>query len=91
MSTPSLLGLPRELRDKILRYCLVIGVADWRGYLRPKKMRELHRPCASSQFARVCKTLYEDSLPILYSANTLFFNDFPELICFLNLLVAMFH
>lgn len=71
MAHPTLLGLPLELRWKILRNCLVIGIAQIPSPPTGEPFR-IGEPEASSQLLRVCKQLYEEALPILYQENIMF-------------------
>lgn len=91
MVPPNLLTLPREIRDKILRYCPVIGVMyipeidgggypypGWVAYLfdRPNRfMGYLETPRALEQLLQCCKMLYAEGLPILYGENVLYFSS----------------
>jgi hypothetical protein len=84
MANPSLLGIPTELRLKILRNCMVIGVAE--VAIRQPRFLEcgwFQTPHASSQLLCVCKTLYNEGLPILYGENILCFYDALRLKIFL--------
>jgi hypothetical protein len=84
MANLSLLSMPREIRDKVLRNCLVIGLAFRYPDRRAYTCRNFKSPDTSTQILRVCKTLYEEALPILYGANILCFNDLKELKQFLS-------
>lgn len=89
MAAPNFLGLARELRDKILRYCMFIGIIPFEkspcvGNLMLDRYNHSTTPqCslgynsqASSQILRCCKMIYDEALPILYGENVLYFN-FP--------------
>lgn len=71
MANPTLLGLPLELRWKILRYCLVIGIAQIPSPAFGEPFR-IGEPEASSQLLRVCKQIYNEAFPILYQENIIF-------------------
>lgn len=69
----SLLGIPTELRLRIYRNCMVIGVAD-----TPTRRYNLHfgeqhfeKANCDAQVLRVCKTLYEEGVSVLYGENIL--------------------
>lgn len=80
MAPPSnLLTLPNEIRDKIIRYCMVISAIDldheysWLIARYPIMIITTNRPSpqASAQLLRCCKQLYREALPILYGDNIL--------------------
>lgn len=80
MADPSLIGMPRGIRYKLLKSCLVIGVA----FRCPNPRKRFKAPEASSQITRVCKLLYEDAVYILYSSNIICMNDFADLDRFIS-------
>ncbi|TID16099.1 Heat shock protein 60 [Venturia nashicola] len=71
MANPNLLGLPLELRWKVLRNCLVIGVAQIPSPPTGEPFR-ISKPEASSQLLRVCQQIYNEAFPILYQENIIF-------------------
>lgn len=73
MAEPSLLGIPVEIREKILRGCMVIGMAEVRKPGTPTHRFE--RSKASSEILRVCKQLYSEGAPILYGENILYYSS----------------
>jgi hypothetical protein len=81
MASLNLLGLPREIRDKILKNCLVIGIAF---PYHDKAYRTFKPPYAASQILRVCRLLYEEALPILWGTNIICFHDLSDLKRFLS-------
>jgi hypothetical protein len=73
MAIPSLLGVPPEVRLKVLRNCMLIGIVDVDNWTSTERRQ------ASSQLLSVCKTIYNEGLPILYGENILWFWDFWSL------------
>ena len=76
----SLLGLPPEVRVKVFRN-LFVSVLPVRVHwvmkpwvLKRRKIRPSFRHRRSAQLLRVCRKLYQDGTPILYSENTYFYN-----------------
>lgn len=82
MAEPSLLGIPVEIREKILRGCMVIGMAEVRKPGTPTHRFE--RSKASSEILRVCKQLYSEGAPILYGENILYYSSGTTLPYFLS-------
>lgn len=68
MARPELLGIPPELRLKILRYCMVVGVL-------PLTTSPFNFRSASSQILRLSKQFHNEALPILYGENIFYFGD----------------
>lgn len=77
MASPTLIDIPMELRNKILRSCMVIGIAVaplWGSWFFSKyRTPNIEEPYASSQILCVCKQLQEEASPILYGENILYF------------------
>ncbi|KAE9991928.1 hypothetical protein EG327_010606 [Venturia inaequalis] len=72
MAEPSLLGIPVEIREKILRNCMVIGVASTRKIAHD---HPFDLPLASSQLLLVCRQLYSEGVPILYGENIIHYRN----------------
>lgn len=83
MAHSTLLGLPLELRWKILRNCLVIGIAQIPSPPTGEPFR-IAEPEASSQILRVCKQLYDEAFPILYQENIIFCRNATYLESFIS-------
>lgn len=74
MATPDLLGMPREVLDRILRDCLVAGIVAQKDSFPSFAKFEIAVP-----ILRTCKIIYEARLPILYGENIFYFYRFLEL------------
>ncbi|RDI79912.1 putative transporter [Venturia inaequalis] len=68
MATPSLLSIPPELRLKILRCCMVVGILGITT--SPSNFRG-----ATSQILRLSKEVHNEALPILYGENIFHFDN----------------
>jgi hypothetical protein len=77
MATPDLLGMPREILDKILKNLLVVGILEPCSFRKRtiRKYRTFEKSEASAQILRTCKAFYEAGLPILNGDNILFFDS----------------
>jgi len=78
MATLTLLGMPREILDKILKNIPLVGVVDLCHLSRDnyQMARIFEDSEASAQLLRICKTIYEAGVPVLYGDNILFFSHF---------------
>jgi len=65
--SPTLLGLPKDVRDRI--YALVLGAPKPIRWPRDTSHFRSHR----TALLRTCRALYGDALPSLYQSNTLLF------------------
>ncbi|RDI80349.1 hypothetical protein Vi05172_g9665 [Venturia inaequalis] len=74
MATPELLGMPREILDRILRDSLVTGIIA-----RKASHPAFAKPKSAVPLLRTCKILYEAGLPIFYGENVFYFSEFHEL------------
>ncbi|TID18938.1 hypothetical protein E2P81_ATG05912 [Venturia nashicola] len=78
------LELPGELRNKIYRYCFVL--MDERSVKVRKSEKfsgtTINPLDATSQLLAVCRQVYTEAMPILYSENKFHFNKFDDLPCF---------
>lgn len=85
MAEPSLLGIPVEIREKILRNCMVIGVASAR---RKSNDHPFDPPLASSQLLCVCSQLYTEGIPILYGENMIHYRTGAAMKSFVSKMTA---
>ncbi|RDI79911.1 Heat shock protein 60 [Venturia inaequalis] len=85
MAEPSLLGIPVEIRERILRNCMVIGVASARKIAHD---HPFDPPFASSQLLRVCSQLYTEGIPILYGENMIHYRTGAAMKSFVSKMTA---
>ncbi|QDS73000.1 hypothetical protein FKW77_008992 [Venturia effusa] len=74
MAAPHLLDMPPEILHRILRECLVAGVIAHKD-----DIGFFEKPKIAVPVLRTCKILYEAGLPIFYSENVFYFEQFKHL------------
>ncbi|KAE9985727.1 hypothetical protein BLS_005693 [Venturia inaequalis] len=75
------LNLPGELRNRVYRFCFVLDLpvhvsSRWTPKDGKKDRPSITKNDATSQFLSVCRQVYQEAMPILYSENKIYFNNF---------------